>query len=228
MKKTIAKITAALSAAVMCALPMANALTSSAATTPVKTFRTYIDIDATDYDLHEFEYDRRFGGSYKNTTTFRGYKVFLAGDIDHTTPQTGRSCLFIESDGLRRFQGTVATETYDCTYADANVNGFKNSITKVIWAFNDWKNAGHTDYYDDFEDKVTEEIVLVGDTNRNGTIELSDAVYILQYVANPIKYSGIDKKAADVDGNGYVNSYDALLIQRYQSGLINSFGDVQA
>ena len=228
MKKTIAKITAALSAAVMCALPMANAITSSAATTPVKTFRTYISIDASDYDLHEFEYDRRFGGSYKNTTTFRGYKVFLAGDIDHTTPQTGRSCLFIESDGLLRFEGIAATETYDCTYANANVNGFKNSITKVIWAFNDWRNEGYTDYYDDFEDQVSEEIVLVGDTNRNGTIKLSDAVYIKQFVANPVKYSGIDQKAADVDGNGFINTYDALLIQRYIAKLVNSFGDVQA
>ena len=67
-----------------------------------------------------------------------------------------------------------------------------------------------------------------GDVNGDGTVDLSDAVLIMQSLANPTKYglNGSDDKhiteegylRADVDGEGVTNM-DALTIQRYLLGL---------
>lgn len=237
MKKSIKKIAAALSAAVMCALPMANALSANAAGAgQKKTFRTYITIKAGNKDLYEFEYDRRFNGSYKNSMTFEGYKNFVgsASEFDHTEPQTGRSCLFIDSEALSHFNGVAAMEVYDCSDLSVNASDFKpgSMYTKIIWAFSNY-HKGHWEYWDDFENNVTEEVVLVGDANNDGKIALTDAITIAMWVRGnkDIKegnaVGNINLKAADVDGNGVVNDADATLIQQYDVQLFDSFAKKQ-
>ena len=67
-----------------------------------------------------------------------------------------------------------------------------------------------------------------GDANGDGTVDISDAVLIMQSQANPSKYgtNGTDKghltedgsKRADVDGGGVTNK-DALTIQQYLLGM---------
>ena len=72
--------------------------------------------------------------------------------------------------------------------------------------------------------------VLVGDANGDGKISMSDAVAILQYVANPTKYNISNKYnrcAADVDGNGVIDSRDAQLVQYFDAKMINHFGGYQ-
>ncbi|MGB4091290.1 MAG: dockerin type I repeat-containing protein [Ruminococcus flavefaciens] len=69
-----------------------------------------------------------------------------------------------------------------------------------------------------------------GDANGDGTVDISDAVLIMQSMANPSKYgaNGTDKghltadgsKRADVDGGGVTNK-DALTIQQYLLGMFN-------
>ena len=64
---------------------------------------------------------------------------------------------------------------------------------------------------------------LKGDANCSDSVEVADAVMILQSIANPSKYALSDqgKANADVDGNG-VDSEDALKIQKYCAGIISS------
>ncbi|MBP7186123.1 MAG: dockerin type I repeat-containing protein [Ruminococcus sp.] len=67
-----------------------------------------------------------------------------------------------------------------------------------------------------------------GDANGDGTVDISDAVLIMQSQSNPSKYgtNGTDKghltedgsKRADVDGGGVTNK-DALTIQQYLLGM---------
>lgn len=64
-----------------------------------------------------------------------------------------------------------------------------------------------------------------GDANRDGTVDLSDVVLIMQSLANPNKYglNGTDKSHiteygltnADVNLQGGVTAEDALCIQKY-------------
>ena len=71
-----------------------------------------------------------------------------------------------------------------------------------------------------------------GDANVDGIVDLSDAVLIMQSLANPNKYglSGSDKSHitaqgatnADVEGNNGITANDALTIQKYLLKLISS------
>lgn len=62
--------------------------------------------------------------------------------------------------------------------------------------------------------KSTEKIIY-GDTNCDGTLDMSDAVLIMQSLANPSKYKLTEqgRKNADFDGDGVTNG-DALTIQK--------------
>ncbi|MBR1592131.1 MAG: dockerin type I repeat-containing protein [Ruminococcus sp.] len=71
---------------------------------------------------------------------------------------------------------------------------------------------------------LSEGEILPGDVNLDASVSISDAVRILQYIANPEKYnlSAAAKKAADV--NGYddgITGQDALSIQKYDAGIID-------
>ena len=74
---------------------------------------------------------------------------------------------------------------------------------------------------------------IAGDANCDGSVDLADAVLIMQYVANPDKFGleGTDKnhmteqgkKNSDVSGSGDgVTSKDALAIQKYTLKIISS------
>ena len=66
---------------------------------------------------------------------------------------------------------------------------------------------------------------LAGDANGNGTVDMSDAVLIMQSLANPSKFSIPEKGRVLADaykpGTGVTNQ-DALSIQKYLLGLIPS------
>jgi mannan endo-1,4-beta-mannosidase len=72
-----------------------------------------------------------------------------------------------------------------------------------------------------------------GDANLDGRVDISDAVLVMQSLANPSKYgeSGTDKNHltaegklnADVVGNDGITNLDALEIQKYTLRLIEEF-----
>ena len=63
--------------------------------------------------------------------------------------------------------------------------------------------------------------VVYGDANLDGKVSISDAVAILQYVANASKYNLDDKAkaSADVDGNPGVTGKDAAVLQQVDAGV---------
>lgn len=80
----------------------------------------------------------------------------------------------------------------------------------------------------------TDEIAY-GDANCDGSVNLADAVMIMQYLSNPAKYGldapgGITEQGlinADVKGNGDgVTNLDALTIQRFSLGIVEELPDV--
>ncbi len=63
-----------------------------------------------------------------------------------------------------------------------------------------------------------------GDSNCDGTVNLADAILIMQYKSNPNKYKLSTQGAANADvvGNGDgVTNLDALEIQKYRLGLVS-------
>ena len=65
---------------------------------------------------------------------------------------------------------------------------------------------------------------MLGDANCDGSVNMADAVFIMQSVSNPDKYklSEQGQKNADVDGSGDVTNKDALKIQQFKLGLVES------
>ena len=61
-----------------------------------------------------------------------------------------------------------------------------------------------------------------GDANCDGEVNMADAVFIMQSIANPDKYqlSEMGSLNADVDESGDVTNKDALIIQQFKLGLI--------
>lgn len=83
-------------------------------------------------------------------------------------------------------------------------------------------------YYSSYSQIFSFDLKGNGDANGDGTVDLSDAVLIMQSLANPSRYgvNGSDDNhiteegcyRADVDGDGVTNM-DALTIQKYLLGL---------
>ena len=76
--------------------------------------------------------------------------------------------------------------------------------------------------------------ISYGDANCDGKVDISDAVMILQAVANPDKYgvNGISPdhiteeglRNSDCVGGDGITPIDALEVQKYCAGLISSLG----
>lgn len=94
---------------------------------------------------------------------------------------------------------TVVTSTGDVTTATAA------TVTTVS------ENSGSDEY-------------LAGDANLDGKVSISDAVRVLQYLANGDKYdlSAQAKNNADVDGVEGISGKDAASIQKFDAGIIKS------
>jgi len=63
---------------------------------------------------------------------------------------------------------------------------------------------------------------ILGDVDGNGKIELADAQMILDYEAKVLDH-GLSLFAADVSGDGVIDSNDAVLIQQYLAGKFEKF-----
>lgn len=63
---------------------------------------------------------------------------------------------------------------------------------------------------------------ILGDVDGNGKIELADAQMILDYEAKVLEH-GLSLFAADVSGDGVIDSNDAVLIQQYLAGKFDKF-----
>ena len=64
---------------------------------------------------------------------------------------------------------------------------------------------------------------IAGDANCDGSVNMADAVFVMQCVSNPDKYKLTDKGGnnADVDGTEGVTNKDALAIQQYKLGILS-------
>ena len=227
MKKTIKKITAALSAALMCALPMANAISADAAGARKNTFRNYIEINAGNKPLYYFYFDKSFDDSVKNSIELVNYDLKLSNaSFSYRNPQTGRYCFTIESRELNGFRDDLLVENFECSDMSVNADEFYDSMDiYVVGAGNNYRG-----YYDENDLNVNEEAILVGDANGNGTVDLSDAILINMYKAgntSQIKNMKYFERAADVNNDGVVNTADSVLIQDFTLHNINSFGPYQ-
>ena len=70
----------------------------------------------------------------------------------------------------------------------------------------------------------TFEIIMLGDVNADGRVDINDATLVQKAVAELVVLDEKQQKAADVTGDGKITIDDATLIQKYVAELIDHFG----
>lgn len=66
---------------------------------------------------------------------------------------------------------------------------------------------------------IVEGKYILGDVDRNGIVNTSDATALLRYMAGLVSEESIDMSAADVDANQIVNTSDATKLLRVFAGI---------
>lgn len=249
MKKTFVKIAAAVSTALLCALPMASSLAANAAYYGDANNDGQVNMadaviiaqwDTTKHDLHlnrtkaDVNKDGRINwfdqkliqrallhgnsGAY-NLDTVKG----TFGDANGDGRITSRDASIMEDilwDGSAsiNYNGSTinATQTYiNNTLAlrqrfDVNGDGtFDWTDATVMYCY---------DYYDYFFDRNYTPVYRRGDSNKDGQVNMADAVNVLQWLAN--KPNQISQENSDVNLDGIITEADATEIQRICLGLV--------
>ena len=65
--------------------------------------------------------------------------------------------------------------------------------------------------------KLFTEWVVLGDINRDGSIDSADAQLALQYSVGNTTLTDLGRRAADVNEDGVIDASDSLLINQYLS-----------
>lgn len=212
--KKFKKILSAVSAAVLCSLPMMNIAAVDAAES-FNTYRVYIDVKensgiskctiATCYaDNMSFKEEQigNLGGKVSSTK--------IGSGLGDGTMNQYVECDY-ETSGNLASSGTIFTMKYisNNTYEE-------NEISFDFYP----KNSNGEKLN---ENAVSRTAVLVGDVNNDGVVLLNDAICINQFVGNPEKYPLKNARAADVNNDGVITEEDATLIQKYCIHLIKYF-----
>ena len=68
--------------------------------------------------------------------------------------------------------------------------------------------------------KKAKDGTLVGDVNKNNTVDATDRMLLARFLAGWEGYEAKikDKAAADVDGNGKIEAPDRMILARYLAG----------
>lgn len=216
MKKLTSKIAAAF-AACACAVPMFSTISANAESEQFNTYRVYYDAAKT--GIAEFNIEVRYNtdikvGQSKTTSLCQDGTFVSVGSQD-----TGIYLTYYKGSSIMQ-TGTLATEKM-IVPVSSDIN---DNLYRYISFDGSYANDSSGNKMAPAALRI--EAVLVGDANDDGSIDISDAITIIQYVNNPTGYPMNDenrRRAADVDGDGVITTNDADLIQRFLVQLISHF-----
>ena len=215
--KKFKKILSAVSAAVLCSIPMVNGVAANAVRPgQYDTYMVFCDVEANS------------GVQYCNmTVVHNGEDQAQAmhgnlGNGDINTYITKRVdgkisyATMYEANGALAAKGTV--------FQVKVVTEPKVPKTKIPVEVND-PSAFDVNHVFLGKGVATPDIVMIGDVDGDDIVNINDAILIEQHLANSTKYPLEEKafRAADVNYDGVVNDEDALLIQYYEAGTIKHF-----
>lgn len=118
-----------------------------------------------------------------------------------------------ETSGETNWSTYTFTATTDKTYT------FKWSYEKHGLDFSQWVGAEDAAYVDDVEYSGSASVVLPGDSDSSGAINIADAILALRFSMGIIGEYELNTQAADIDGNGSVTVADSIMILRMALGL---------
>ncbi len=215
--KKFKKILSAVSAALLCSLPMVNGVAANAAgKEKYDTYMVFCDVKANsgvkfcNMILYHNSEDQAqaMHGNLGNGDLDTYITERVDGTISYATHYNAKGALAAQGTV---FKVKVITEP-------------KAPGEKIPFEVTD-PSAFDVNYTFLGEGVATKTIVMIGDVNGDERVNLSDAVLIEQHLTNPKNYP-LEKeqfRAADVNYDGIVNKEDSILIQNYELGSITNF-----
>ena len=172
-----------------------------------------------DYTLTAADGNNDGSGFYANASTFTlackdltgNYSLALLLQQDSNAYPTEANLYYIDQKTIEEGKATFSiipkAMTDDATYnVYVSTNGENGSLTKVA-SFQYGTKPPYT----------------LGDVNNDKFIKTTDALLILQHIAQKTTLTGDAFLAADVNKDGKLKTTDALLILQYIAGKIKSF-----
>ncbi len=216
MKKITRKIVAAMSAAVMCAVPMINSFSANAAVTVTK-YKTYVLYNvANDKSISYFNFTLNY---INGVTAEKSEATSLCqnGYFSSSNSTTSRKV-------LNTYNGQAIGATGKLCSTKFIVPMDTDSVYDVVSRSNvTIRNSNGVTLP---PTSIYMEEVLLGDVDLNGVVNNDDADLIMKAISNPNNYRLSAKQidAADVcDRGDGLTLKDALEIQKYVQGQITHF-----
>lgn len=205
---------AAVSAAVMCAIPMASNISANAA---VNQSKTYLVIGVgQNPNIAYFDFALNYSSGI---TANKGTATNLCnkGYFSSSNNTTQRKVLHTYNGSAIGAKGDLFTTKFVAPMnSDSIFDYVSQSDVKI-------RNASGTTLS---PSSITLDEILMGDVDMNGVVNNDDATAIMRYMGNPDRYPLTDRQilAGDVyePGSG-LTGQDALTIQKYVIGQIEHF-----
>ncbi len=161
------------------------------------------------FDVGGFANDEFYAAPDPNNGGLPAIKLHRSGSSVHTVSFYGIdgeliSTVYVEDGG-------AATAPAMAPYV-TNASG--------CWVFCGWD----TDFSNVTTDLTVHAVYrLLGDVDRNGVVNMTDALLVMRYSMHILDLDDEQLIIANVDGNSAVNMSDAVLIMRFSMHLINTF-----
>ncbi len=215
--KKFKKILSAVSAGVLCALPMMNGAAANAVRPgQYDTYMVFCDVEANSgvqYCSMIVVHNGEDGAQAMHGNLGNGdMQTYITNRVDGKVSYA----TMYDANGALAAKGTV--------FKVKVVTEPKEPEEEIPFEV-DEPSAFDVNYTFLGKGVATTEIVMLGDVNGDKCVNILDAVLIQQHLANSTNYP-LNKKAfraADVNYDGVVNDEDALLIQKYEAGSISNF-----
>lgn len=215
MKKITRKIMAAMSAAVMCAVPMMNSLPTNAATTQ---YKTYLVVSvAQNPNIAYFDFVLNYDTNILDASPAVATSLCKNGSFTSSVNTSKRKILHTYNGNAIGARGYLCTTKFVAPMDS-------DSIFDYVWQSDvKIRNASGATLS---PTSITMDEVLMGDVDLNGVVDNDDAQLVLNFIGNRDHYplTARQQLAADVyqPGSG-ITAMDSLEIQRYAAGVIAHF-----
>ena len=207
--KKFKKILSAVSAAVLCAIPMVNGIAANAASHD--TYVLYHDVQNPNIAYFDFtiSYDSSVIAEPSMKSALCGTNNF--NSIHYTTS--------------RKIQTTYSGKTFGKTGTAATTKLLAPLYTSDIYDLISYgnpviKNANGNNMS---PTSLLLDAVLLGDVDGSGDVNVADASYISHYLIDPAAYPLKDFRAADVNGDGVITDEDKEILIQYCLGVLEHF-----
>lgn len=214
--KTIKKILSVVSAAVLCAVPLVNGFSASAAdTAQLKTYVVYNIAQNPNIAFFDFALDYT-----DDVIAERSFATSLCHGFFFSIDRTAFNQVKTTYNGNKYPIGEVGTLMSTKFLVPMNTRSIYDKVTYSEAVIRDANGVTLS------PTSITMDAVLLGDVDQNGVVNNYDAELIMKALSNPNDYHLSEKQidAADVCNRGDgITAMDALTIQEYVSGQILHF-----